>query len=392
MHRPSKRLSVLIAISVLLGTFSFSYTVLGDSISVENGLSYVRQEMNMIIADDPDCPWTGQTAVAETLVLYDPDGNENGYIFNYQAGYGFMQISFADDAYYLISYGYQAPSSVSKLLKDENIDPKEQHIIYNGSLSYLVDQNGIYTDLYSKKQVQFTKQQAKADYKVFKAQMKTEKANSKKNAVMPSVQMLGGIGIPGGTPYAATVTSTYVTGADYNFLCDNDDFKGKQINGVTVDGFCVDTSATNIVKYWAQKRGVSALYYSSDWWVFSSLYVNMKTNPSTGTQPNAILPGFQTYSRSTRGVSYVDCDSVNGAGGGLSFGLAKQIIDTQTPFLLSVYGYQNIGRNHTMSCFGYANYSDGTQSLIFNDTNSKTWTFQWIGSLVLIQFDWIKWK
>jgi len=55
-----------------------------------------------------------------------------------------------------------------------------------------------------------------------------------KNAGSPSVQMLGGIGIPGGTPKATTVTSTYVTGADYNFLCDNADFIGKQINGVTL--------------------------------------------------------------------------------------------------------------------------------------------------------------
>lgn len=167
------------------------------------------------------------------------------------------------------------------------------------------------------------------------------------------------------------------------------DFSGKTINGVTVHNHCAPTAATTIVKYWNNRRGITGLWYSSDWWVFSSLFVNMKTSPTFGTHHDNYYNGFKNYSVNTRGIPYVSCDWWgNSSNEVCTFAKAQGYIDGNFPFKISI-AYSD-GEGHAIACFGYSTQS-GYPQLIFADGNIRGWTFQSFSSLTINNYQYLRW-
>ena len=156
------------------------------------------------------------------------------------------------------------------------------------------------------------------------------------------------------------------------------DFSGKTINGVTVHNHCAPTAATTIVKYWNNRRGITGLWYSSDWWVFSSLHVNMKTT-SNGTREDYIYNGFKNYSVNTRGIPYVSCDWWgNSSNEVCTFAKAQGYIDGNFPFIINI---NESGKGHALACFGYSTQSGYPQLIFAEGKERRAWTFQSFSSL-----------
>ncbi|GAA0122856.1 MAG: C39 family peptidase [Clostridium argentinense] len=189
--------------------------------------------------------------------------------------------------------------------------------------------------------------------------------------------------------YRATATGTvkqYVTNANYDILVDMYDFIGLNIGSWAVWDHCGPTAGTNIIKYWAKKRGVSQLYYSDDTWVFKSLCVNMKTNITGGTTVKNIYDGLWNYGKNTRGVTPRSGEQLIAP----DYSKAKSLINKNFPFIMSLSNYPNLGDNHAVTCFGYYE-NNGTNYLIINNSYNKTWTFQSYNSLDILAYSYAEW-
>lgn len=212
---------------------------------------------------------------------------------------------------------------------------------------------------------------------------------------------------------SAAPVKRYVTNADAAILVAQNSFYNRTLNGVSIGsliaengGICAPTTGTNLIKYWALKRGVTALdcpysFFSKedkDWWICSSLMVRMNMDMTTGgVTPSNFYNGLKTYSTSTRGVQWSGADFVSSSLS-LTFNKAKSIIDSNVPFGLGVPG-------HRSSCFGYHITSDGSKQLIINTTgltkatNSNgtyryipAWEFHSFSSLDIQSYIYVRWN
>lgn len=249
-------------------------------------------------------------------------------------------------------------------------------IIYNGNDDFIIDKGTIkankYYNLTTEQMLKDNKSELKNKYNRISKKIIDNTPSNSSNLLSESL--------------AAAGTTRYVTKANYNDLVDMDDFAGKTLNGQTVDNHCSPTAGTNLVKYWARERGVPKLYYMSDWWVFSSLCVNMKTKfnqPNAGTTSANFLSGLRNYSSSTRGVSYSGYDWWGDSPSeSCTFDKAKSIIDMDVPFHLDL-------DRHSMACFGYSTAS-GYNQLIVNTGWNKSWTFQSFTSFAIDYYQYVR--
>ncbi len=176
---------------------------------------------------------------------------------------------------------------------------------------------------------------------------------------------------------AATTTGTtkYVLNANNADIVVGGDYVGYILNGETVDNHCAPTAGTNIIKYWGLRRGVTGLYYHSDWWVLSSLCVNMKTvfhateDQEAGTTLGNCYNGLKKYCNSTRGIPYASAVRWgNTSNEECTFAKAKSYINANIPFIMMIPG-------HAQCCFGYSTAS-GYNQVILATGNHRGWVFR----------------
>lgn len=177
----------------------------------------------------------------------------------------------------------------------------------------------------------------------------------------------------------------YVPNANRNILVEMNDFEGKSINSWTVTNHCAPTAGTNIIKYWSKCRGVNKLYHNSDWWIFSSLCVHMKTNEHNATYKHDIYNGLYQYGTNI-GVKPTGADQIFGH----NYSQCRQIINSGVPFILVLNSYKT-GGGHAVSCFGYYE-SNGKKYLIINNGWDKCWRFEEANQLNISFLAYSRWN
>ena len=71
-----------------------------------------------VIAEDASCPWTSETVIDSTTVLYNMQREPNGYIFKLKTGTNdcrYIQIHDYDGIYALYGYAYCGESEVQDM-------------------------------------------------------------------------------------------------------------------------------------------------------------------------------------------------------------------------------------------------------------------------------------
>ena len=332
--------------------------------------------------------WTENTKISDAIITYDLDGNENGYIFNLKTKdkeTGYIQILKLNSVYYVNAYTFQGRHYLDKMIasyKTKNNNFKDEYkIIYNGNIDFIINEDTMqknkYYNLTTEQTMQYDKSQLQIKYNKIEKNIIENVPSSNSN----SFSKLS----------AATSTTgvkKYVLNANNADLVEMDDFSGRTLNGQLVDNHCSPTAGTNLIKYWANRRGVTQLFHDSDWWVFSSLCVNMSTKfpqPNAGTSSANFLAGLRNYSTNTRSVSYSG-DEWWGDGflESCTFSKAKSYIDANVPFHLDLVG-------HSVVCFGYDTVS-GTDKLIINTGWDKLWTFQAFSSFDIDYYQYVRWN
>ena len=254
-------------------------------------------------------------------------------------------------------------------------------IVYAGGMTYLLkNSNNAYYDLNRQDSVSAEElTMIQSDYSQVAGRILTEEARIQaENATMATTE---------------TGVKRYVAGANNLDIVVVSDFEGQSINGHLVGGHCAPTAATTIVKYWANRRNVPNLYYYSDWWVFSSLYVNMNTcninnlpnGPVNGTGAYSIMPGLINYSEQIRGVPTSGHDFIGDTTNEtVTFDLIKTYITWEIPIIALQPG-------HAVCGFGYYTV-DGRQQLIIANGWTRAWTFQNFSSLGIGQCFYVRWN
>lgn len=364
--------------------FNFT-TVHADVLSSNNPEDIAKNKIKQISIDIEECPWNENSVIKNKIPLYDLNGNVNSYIYEIatnEIGQGFIQVDLLTTPYVVSRFSFSGEHILNSMIKEfetsnTNIESyKLDKVIYLGGYTYLVKDDKIsYYDLNSITKLTQTKNELELMYDIYISQLKNIQSQEEQ-----TIQ-----------PLAYPVTK-YVTGADWKFLVEMDDFKDKYINGVKVDNHCSATAATNIVKYWAQKRNQPKLYNESDWWVFSSLYVNMKTNENIwneGTWLRQAYDGLIKYSENTRGVATSGGQYILAA----TWAKAHQLINSDVPFVLGTKNYNGLEGFHSVAVFGYYYTGPYTSNnyLIINNGHNKTWTFEHYDSLSTLDMWYARW-
>ncbi len=344
---------------------------------------YVFDWVETITNTDEECPWNITTNASAIIPLYDYNNSINGYIYNLSTNNcpsGYIHVFVGENGYELIAYTYEGEHYISDMLSEYKGNDVSatvlgaEKIIYGGGVSFFVKNGTTWYDLYQ--------QQTLSSAEV--AKVKTS-YNKVEKAIVASSSF---------TPQTSTRATTtgqkkYVLNANNADIVITNDFEGRTINGVAVVNHCSPTAGTTIVKYWANRRGVTDLYYMSDWWVFSSLYVNMGTTATNGTHEDLIYVGLMSYGRNTRGVPPTGYDCWGNKSSEVpTFSKAKSYIDVNVPFFLCV---QEGSVRHTNACFGY-NTLNGVTQLIISNGWTRAWTFQSFTSFDISSYQYARWN
>lgn len=369
----------------------------GTALAVENNelgsnnLAIIDQSINKFVYENitkiaielPEEGWDQTTKISNYYTTFDLEGIPNGYVFNLKTNEkesGYIQVFDSNNTLNIISYSFQGHHFLDEMIdayeEKNNEKLTNSKIIYNGNLDFLIKESKEQDDtFYNLTTENFIKE---------KKPVLEKKYNAIKNSIVSDNTLSNSLSY-------TTGIKKYVINANNADLVEMDDFKGKVLNGEIVNNHCGPTAGTNLIKYWANRRGVSNLYYNSDWWVFSSLCVNMNTNFSTyGTLPWNLINGLRSYSSSTRGVSYSGYDLWGDDWSeSVSFDKATYYIDVNVPFTILIDS--GIIQYHYVSCFGYYTV-DGARSLIINTGWNKNWTFQSFTSLSSQSYQYVRWN
>lgn len=386
----------LIIKTTILFVLCFQLTISSFALAKEPAVSsgtprdYALEIVRLVNDDDKNCPWDDTTVLLPPLPLYDFNGNINGYIYNLSTGQkdtGFVQIFYIDGVCSLVGFSYEGRHYIENMLgayAEKSLaryNATQMKIVYAGGMDYLLESlsNVEYYNLNEQAFVSSGCLAAmKSEYNQFSNKILTDEMRIQSETATRAA--------------TGTGVQRYVLGANNLDIVVTSDFSGRTIGNHAVGGHCTPTAATTIIKYWANRRGFSNLYYNSDWWVFSSLYVNMNTrdinniNPETqsGTLSPDIIPGLINYSEQIRGVPVVAYMCVgDGADEVVTFELAKGCINLERPFIA-------LQDDHAMACFGYYTVG-GRKQLIVANGWTRAWIFQSFDSLDFLQYHYVRW-
>jgi len=378
--------------------FSSINTNAKSSLNIDPSLNeYIESIIKIFPSEFEECTWNQSSKINNVTMLYDLDNNINGYIFEITTNNidtGFIQIDCSTGENIVSSFSFTGNHQLNSMLtefKKQNIESKSEEvdkIYYLGNYNYLINnpsKNNKYYNLNSQNEVTDTDETLKNKYK----KHVKDKSNTSNNTLSsPEVSTMS---LNTASSTTSSAITKYVTNANYNMLVSMGDFKGKYIGSTKVDRHCSPTAGTNIIKYWALQRGVTNLYYQSDWWVFSSLFVNMKTNPLVGTTLQDTYNGLWNYGANTRGVRPTGSDLITD----VSYSKAKNLVQANVPFIIGVENYDGVAGGHAISCFGYYENStlfNSSKYVIVNNSWDKNWTFEYYNNLNVLCFLYSKWS
>lgn len=361
--------------------------------------TFANQKINEISRIESDSTWNEQTQISEKIPLYDSNETLNGYIFNLNNNNipcGYIQIALIDNTYDTIGYAFHEKHFISneieKISKSKNVNKSK--LIYIGNFDYLFASPAPKRTVFSFKN--------KADTKYFNVSLNKETEDKaaideQSDAYVNSVKE----NLPSKkTARANTMTANKVSNYSTSDFSLQADYNGKTFklsngNSYKVTGespICSPNAGVNLIKYWGQRRGVSNLWYSSDWWVFSSLIQTMNFRSDfmgVGTTESGFLSGMKKYCTSIRGVTYDGSNFERNP----TFTRLKALIDEDIPFQATIKDAVGYGIGlHSITCYGYNQPQSGSVQLIFNDGYTRYLTYQALSTLKLQSISYIRWN
>lgn len=154
------------------------------------------------------------------------------------------------------------------------------------------------------------------------------------------------------------------------------------VNDLTENAGCTPTAGTNILWYWAKKRGCGSIERKIPYppvsdldlarQIFKKLYKEMGTDPKNGTYRSGILPGFEAFFQSKPSSggewNYKRFDS------GTPFSAFQSALNSNCPILLNIAGEEREDGSrpgHSVMAMGYAQNNSGTNYLMVMDGWNK---------------------
>lgn len=349
-------------------------------------LNFAKEQIILLSDSLEESNWDDSSEIYNVITLYDLDDNVNGYIYEIRTNgsdAGFIQIDISTGEKVVSSFSLEGNHALNSMIeqseKIENYNLKDiSKIIHLGGYNYFVEskdakqKDGNLLDLSTDEKITESLDKLRDEYNEQIELRKNYNINKLNNDTREAVKK-------------------YVPNATNSILVEMNDFNGLSVSvppyvtWVARDGHCSPTVGTNIIKYWAKRRGVSNLYYSSDSWVFRSLVVNMKTYINNSTTTEEMYNGLWNYGASTRGVTPTGGDIKNRP----SYAACKTTIDSGVPFILNLSRYQS-GGGHSVATFGYYEY--GSNYLIINNGWNKVWTFELYNNLAIDNYVYSRWN
>jgi len=334
-----------------------------DYISQSDASLIALDTVRSMIGSSVDCTWSNDTAVSDTVPLYDFDGNINAYVLNLTtdgALTGYVYVDVNALAPYAVMFGYIDSFMLDSMMN--NTLSASDHVIAASpdSLDYVqvassAGDDTAYTYVQTKQQIKATKKELNAKYKAQKKAAKEQslidkmaslkkngvpKGQAKKQAAPAALQPAGTSRVqnlalrltspfdlmPKAIPLSAASTTdssgTYVNGILNMTPYIRTDFSGSL---VAANAVCAPIAGLNLMRFWASYRTVNGsaatfpkLFAVDKSVAFNQMCTAMKTSAS-GTLPANILPGLAAYSNSTgiknasTGVSYAGCSDLTAA-------------------------------------------------------------------------------
>lgn len=394
--KKTKLLVIVLVISVLL----FQSFVPVYATTSEQRLSTIERfalaTVQKVSLNDPSSTWNDNTVISDSIPLYDINGNLNGYIYNLTTNgtaSGYIHIFTYNDNYSAIAYTFEGRHYVEGLIQ-QNITSKKiqranNRIVYVGNIDYYIITSEDVLCNVSNSEILINSKSSS-----LQSQYERIRANIMNEAIHKDYFIENGL-----SQDSRSVVKKYVLNANNLDIVSSVPYTNNpnyKLYGSTVSGICAPVAGTTLVKYWANRRGVSGLYYKNDWWVISSLCVNMKTDyvGGIGTSSNNIYKGLMQYSLNTRGIQYSGADFWgNSLLETVNFSKAKEYIDVDVPFMIGLRMTDSTGDTvgHEVACFGYY-ISNGVNQLIFATGWDYIWTFQSYATLDTIHYQYVRWN
>ena len=339
-------LTILLTLSLSISSFAMTLQE-----SFTSFYDFALEQIAVIDGNDPNCPWSNETTIDSTIILYNMDQTPNGYIFKLKTGIiesGFIQIHDIDGAYSLYCYAYEGDSEVECMLNYWGTDLDENtHIYFLGSFKYLIDsENGGYLDLSSNCIIERSKDEL----------VTIENNYTTHIEEAPVVLTLNKNKIPD----SSTISRGSID--DYTWPITSD-FSGITITynntTQTVVDHCTPTAATAIVRYLRHLGRTQCSTGESARQTFEEMYIALNTNQirfndssifynGDGTARSQIAPGIQYYA-TQNGYSLSATRTLLPTLSGM-----KSQLDNNKLLLVSVDDFGGISGGHSIVVTGYS--------------------------------------
>lgn len=314
---------------------------------------FALQQVIAISENDPSSPWTSQTVISGSIVLFGMDETPSGYVFKLKTSdidSGFIQIHDIDGQYSLYSYSYSGDSEVECMAQYWNIELSSVPKLYFiNCLTYLLkNAAGEYYDLATNTLSTCNKNELST----------IERNYSAKVSAAPLVAEIDRL------PAKSKISAQRVAvpmGSDDDFTWPiMSDFSGMTItyNGKTqnVHDHCTPTAATAIVRCLRHLGKTQCSAGETTRQTFTNMYTSLNTNqirfdnPSSsgsGTYRPGIAGGIITYATLSGKTITANKALITTLTG------MKSHLDSGRLLLVSVDGF-NGGSNHSIVATGYS--------------------------------------
>lgn len=337
----------------------------------------------IIMRDVPGCTWTEDTEVSHVTSLYDPYGELNGIVYEYQNGQtpaGFLQVDLSSGTAALDSYSFGDEHPAAKKMRSlpsaVSRNRTSDKLVYLGGYSYYVLEqattNGVSEvyDVLNEQSTTLNLSSVKQSYTTYVA-AKSQSQAVQKNTV---------------SPMGLNTVTKLVQGYTGMTLATYDNTGNHAKNGCTI------ISAVNTCMYWSKYRGKTNLYINSPVRTYNeiNLYISLYDNPSGATYNDA-YNGFRNYV-SAKGYPSTRYGKITSAN--WTWSKMKSIIDSNVPITMATVHYgeddssgffpdiekdDKVG-GHAVTVFGYQ-YIEVANTIIIADAYSTSLVYKTFSSI-----------
>ena len=363
-------------------TALFPMQVNAETLSLKEQAQQTAQYYQEIIMRDvPGCTWTEDTEVSHVTSLYDPYGELNGIVYEYQNGQtpaGFLQVDLSSGTAALDSYSFGDEHPAAKKMRSlpsaVSRNRTSDKLVYLGGYSYYVLEqattNGVSEvyDVLNEQSTTLNLSSVKQSYTTYVA-AKNQSQAVQKNTVSP-------MGLNTVTKLVQGYTSMFL--GTYGNLDPWEENK------------CTIISAVNTAMYWSKFRGKTNLYSTMPG-TFNAIKQYIPITSADGATYNDAYNGFRNYV-SAKGYPSTRYGKITSAN--WTWSKMKSIIDSNVPITMATVHYgeddssgffpdiekdDKVG-GHAVTVFGYQ-YIEVANTIIIADAYSTSLVYKTFSSI-----------